>query len=441
MPVAPHFSESDTAANGQTFTAHKYDVQENKSDFDLAISLNYGQSMGPPQLVRFITEHTEIVHNPPYSDWDICLTAGSTSALEIALRMFCSRGDYLMTEEYSFSSAIETCRPMGLHLLGIRMDEHGMLPSDLDHVLSTWNPSERNGASKPFIIYTVPTGQNPTSSTQTLSRRREIYSIAEKHDLYILEDEPYYFLQMEDYAPGTIHTIPKPFRPTSTATFLSNLIPSFLSIDTSGRVLRLDSFSKIIAPGSRTGWVTGSSQIIERFIRHNEVSLQNPSGFAEVILYKLLEENWSHKGFLEWLMFIRAEYTRRRDVICAACERFLPQEVASWVAPKAGMFHWIEIDIAKHPRYHAGLAQEEVVQIEEKVFLRGVEKGVLMARGSWFRAEKGTDEKLFLRMTFAAASEERIEEAVRRAGEALRDEFGLPVGENGVNGHGNGHQK
>jgi len=429
--VSPNFSESRTTDSGKTFSSTKNDVPQGNSLFDLSIALNYGQSMGPPQLVRFITEHTEIVHQPPYSDWDVCLTSGATSALEVSLRLFCNRGDYVMTEEYSFSSAMETIRPMGLHLLGIKMDEHGMLASDLDHVLSNWDEAAR-GAKKPFLVYTVPTGQNPTSSTQPLSRRREIYAVAEKHDLFILEDEPYYFLQMDDFVSGQTHTTPDPFTPQSIPDFLAQLVPSFLSLDTSGRVLRLDSFSKIIAPGSRTGWVTGSTQVVERFIRNNEVSAQNPSGFAEMVLYKLLEENWSHKGFLEWLMYIRSEYTRRRDIIVNACERYLPREVASWCPPKAGMFHWIEVDMSKHPEFsEQDFTQEKFLEIEEKVFLAAVEKGVLLARGSWFRAEKGSDEKLFVRTTFAAASAEKIEEAVKRMGEALRDEFGLEQ----MNGH------
>ena len=425
VPRAPHFSESATRESGTEWTSGKHDINNGTSQFDLSVALNYGQSMGPPQLMRWITEHTEIVHNPRYSDWDICMTSGSTSALEVALRLFCNRGDYLITEEYSFSSAMETARPMGLQLLGIKMDERGMLATDLDEVLTNWDATARKGP-KPFVMYTVPTGQNPTSSTQDASRRKEIYAIAEKHDLYLLEDEPYYFLQMDDHVSGHTHEIPTPFTPPTTIeTFLENLVPSFLSLDTSGRVLRLDSFSKILAPGSRCGWVTGPAQIIERFIRNNEVSAQTPSGFSEIALYKLLEENWGHKGFLEWLMFIRAEYTRRRDIIVNACEQFLPTEVASWTPPKAGMFHWIEVDLTKHPKYHQAITQDEFLDIEEKVFLAGVEQGVLLARGSWFRAEKGSDQALFLRTTFAAASAEKIEEGIQRMGTALRREFGL----------------
>lgn len=432
LPQVPHFSESATRTTGTQWSSGKHDIAAGTSELDLSVALNYGQSMGPPQLMRWVTEHTEVVHAPKYSDWDICMTSGSTSALDVSLRLLCNRGEYLLTEEYSFSSAMETARPMGLRLIGVPMDERGMLASALDELLTNWDPVARDGP-KPFVMYTVPTGQNPTSSTQDTQRRRDIYAVAEKHDLFLLEDEPYYFLQMEDYVSGTTHQVPSPFTPPATIPeFISSLVPSFLSLDTSGRVLRLDSFSKILAPGSRCGWVTGPAQIIERFIRHNEVSAQTPSGFSEIALYKLLEENWGHKGFLEWLMFIRAEYTRRRDIIVNACERFLPTEVASWTPPKAGMFHWINVDLTKHPKFHQGINQEEFLDIEEKVFLAGVEQGVLLARGSWFRAQKGSDQALFLRTTFAAASAEKIEEGVKRMGIALRHEFGL---EQLANGH------
>lgn len=402
--------------------------------------------MGPAALVRFLTEHTEIVHDPPYADWDVCLTAGSTSALEIAVRMFAEKGHYVITEEYTFSSAIETVAPLGCRMLGIKMDGDGMLPDDLDHVLSTWDETARN-APKPFLVYTVPTGQNPTASTQPLERRKQLYAVAEKHDLFILEDEPYFFLQMDPFVSGVVHEVPQPFAPqVPVAQFLKQLVPSYLSLDTSGRVLRLDSFSKIIAPGSRTGWVTGSKQVIERFIRHSEVSVQNPAGFAMVHLYNLLERNWGHAGFLEWLMFIRAEYTRRRDIIINACETHLPREICSWQPPMAGMFHWVKVDVSKHPLYASrrlpdgSVSYDTLLEIEEAMFLAAAAQSVLIARGSWFRAERGSDTELFFRTTFAAAPADKMTEAIRRVGEAIRKEFGVQSAEGDVrvekqNGH------
>ncbi len=279
VPVAPHFSEQDTLETGIIRTAGKHDIRNGKSLYDLEVCLNYGQATGSAQLIRFVTEHTEIVHKPPYADWWSILTAGNVSALEMCLRMLCSRGDYLLTEEYAFATTLEAATPIGLRIVGIKMDKEGMLADDLDHVLTGWDELER-GRPKPFVLYTVPTGQNPTGATQSYRRRQAIYAIAEKHDLCIVEDEPYYFLQMEDYAPGHIHS-PVETERIPHDEYLSALIPSYLSLDTSGRVIRLDSFSKIIAPGTRVGWITGAEQLIDRFARHAEVSTSTPRDFDQ----------------------------------------------------------------------------------------------------------------------------------------------------------------
>jgi aromatic amino acid aminotransferase I / 2-aminoadipate transaminase len=421
VPSAPRFSEEETIETGVTRTAGKHDIREGKSLYDLEVCLNYGQATGSAQLLRFVTEHTEIVHNPPYADWACCLTAGSTVALEMCFRMFCTRGDYLLTEEYTFATAVETALPLGIKVAGIKMDKEGMLAEGLDEVLSNWNQLERGGP-KPFLVYTVPTGQNPTGATQSYERRKAIYQVAEKHDLCILEDEPYYFLQMEDYVSGQTHSAVD-VKSVPHDQFLNALIPSYVSMDTSGRVLRLDSFSKIIAPGSRVGWVTGAEQLVERFIRHSEVSTQNPSGISQIVLYKLLEETWGHGGFLEWLMYIRSEYTRRRDIIVGACERHLPADIASWDPPMAGMFHWINIKWQKHPKFRGDTSLTKLREIEDLIFQAAIGKGVLCSPGSWFRAQKGTDTEVFCRTTFAAAPADKVDEAISRFGEALKDEF------------------
>lgn len=248
--------------------------------------------------------------------------------------MFSQRGDVVLTEDYTFATAVETAAPMGVRMVGVGLDNEGLLPESLDDILSNWDEAAR-GARKPFLLYTVPTGQNPTGATQSEQRRREVYKVAQKHDLYILEDEPYYFLQMQPYTGPDSPGVPPP---KTHAEFLKSLVPSFLSMDTDGRVMRMDSFSKVVAPGARVGWITASQQIVDRFMKHIDVSTQAPSGISQLVLFKLLDEHWGHAGFLDWLVHIRMEYTQRRDVMLGACEKYLPKEVMSWKPPMAGMF-------------------------------------------------------------------------------------------------------
>ena len=239
-----------------------------------------------------------------------------------------------MMEEYTFSSAQETVLPQGVNVVPIKMDEQGLLPGSLDDVLSSWDEAAR-GARKPFVLYTIPTGQNPTGATQQAERRKAIYKVAQKHDVIIVEDEPYYFLQMQPYTGPDAEPVPPP---KSHGDFIKSLIPSYLSLDVDGRVIRLESFSKVLSPGSRTGWIVAAEQVIERFVRNCETSSQNPSGFSQIAFFKLLDEHWGHAGYLDWLIDIRLSYTNRRDAMVHACEEHLPREIASWNPPAAGMF-------------------------------------------------------------------------------------------------------
>jgi aromatic amino acid aminotransferase I len=204
----------------------------------------------------------------------------------------------------------------------------------MDELLTNWDAKAR-GSRKPHLLYTVPSGQNPTGATQGVERRQAIYRVAQKHDIFILEDEPYYFLQMQPYTGRGQPDVPAP---NNVEEFVSSLIPTYVSMDVDGRVMRMDSLSKVLVPGSRLGWIVASEQIVERYQRHAEVASQGPSGFSQVIVHKLLDETWGHEGYLRWLMNLRLEYTKKRDALLAACEDNLPRDLVSWTPPAAGMF-------------------------------------------------------------------------------------------------------
>ncbi|KAI6785848.1 Aromatic amino acid aminotransferase-like protein [Emericellopsis cladophorae] len=412
VPTVPNFHEADTLTSGQTLSIGKYDVRDEVADYDLSIALNYGQSTGSAQMMRFLTEHTEIICQPPYKDWGVCQTVGSTGALEQALRMFCDkdRNDSVLTEDFSFSTALETIHPLGVHVFGAAIDDQGLLPEAMDEMLTKWDASARDGARKPHVLYTVPSGQNPTGATQSAERRRAVYAVAQKHDLFIIEDEPYYFLQMKTYPPEAQAAV-APSPPESVQDFVESLLPTLVSLDTDGRVLRMDSFSKVLVPGSRLGWIVASAQIVERFQRHAEVANQGPNGFSQVILHKLLDETWGHEGYLKWLMNLRLEYTAKRNTLLAACEEHLPRDLVRWTPPVAGMFH-------------PDAGKRDLKAIEEEIFDSCIQNGVLIARGSWFQAEKEKPlSGLHFRATYASASAESMSEATSRFAAAVRKSF------------------
>jgi DNA-binding transcriptional MocR family regulator len=215
----------------------------------------------------------------------------------------------------------------------------------LEDVLSNWDYGR---GKKPHLMYTVTIGQNPTSGVLSLERRREIYAICQKYDVMIIEDDPYWYLQFPSANPNN-----PPFEPPSEHPavagmkwkksgyqFLDSLVPSYLSIDVDGRVVRLDTFSKTVAPGCRLGWITAQPQIVERLLRITETTTQQPSGFVQSMIAELVVgppgkedsdvpgssppanggmkdgSGWDIAGWVRWLEGLRGNYERRMNAMC-----------------------------------------------------------------------------------------------------------------------------
>ncbi|KPM44442.1 Aromatic amino acid aminotransferase C56E4.03 [Neonectria ditissima] len=420
MSAAWNYSGSKASDKGTTALMS---CKRDEAAYDLAVVMNYGYSAGSPQSLRFVTEHTELIHDPPYDDWECCMTCGTTSAIEIAFRVFCNRGDWVLFESHTYSGTTATAKAQGLNVVGVEMDEFGLVAEDLDAKLRNWDASK---GRKPSLLYTIPTGQNPTGTTQNLARRKAIYRVAEEHDLYILEDDPYYFIQLGDADSESVASEPSHATPDA---FLARLPVSYLSLDVSGRVLRMDTTSKILAPGLRCGWVTGSSQVIAKFISQTEVGVLSPSGPSQAMVYKLLDETWGHGGFISWLSYLSSEYRARRNILVEACNCNLPSEICHWDIPTTGMFLWIEASLPKHPEAKRDGSIEQTRQfaseIEDRVFNSARDNGVLVSKGSWFVAGTGHSPRVFFRMTFAAAPENDLIQAIERFAMAVRKEYQL----------------
>ncbi|TKX19042.1 aminotransferase-like protein 8 [Elsinoe australis] len=382
--------------------------------YDLGVALNYGTALGSPPLLRFLTEHVELIHDPPYQDWETCLTAGTTAALDTMLRVLCSRGDWILAERFTYPGTLAGARSRGINVCPLDMDDEGLLPAHMKHTLQTWDLSE---SPRPSVLYTIPTGQNPTGTTQSNERRQAIYRIAEEYNLMILEDDPYYFIDLDQTDAGpSVNGL----RDTSLQNYLARLPKSYLSMDTTGRVVRFDATSKILAPGLRCGWMTASTQIIEKYVAYTELSTIHPSGPSQLMLYKLLDEIWGHVGFLEWLERLSAGYHHRHQYLSDACRQHLPKDMCSWETPKRGMFIWIRIRSGQ-----VDAKPEEAPVIEDRIFASAMSRGVTVAKGSWFRAGDLPASEVQFRMTFVAATDAQMVEGVKAFGGAVKDEFKL----------------
>jgi aromatic amino acid aminotransferase I len=337
--------------------------------------------------------------------------------LEVAYRIFCNRGDTVLTEKYTYPGAIEGAGLVGVRFEGVDMDAEGLRADSLQQALSEWDLSR---GPKPRVLYTVPTGQNPTGATQSAERRNAIYDIAEEHDLVIIEDDPYYFLRMGVYQPDH-----------ETLAQAATELPSYLSLDRSGRVIRLDSTAKILAPGLRAGWVTANAQIIEKFIAYQELTTVAVSGPSQLMLWTLLEQTWGHQGFASWLDHLSSCYRSRRDILLQACDRHLPHELCGWVPPEYGMFLWICLNWKKHPSFQHEMENVEretlLAEAAERVNSSAISNGVQVTKGALFACDQKPNGELQFRLTFAAAAVEQLEEAVKAFGVAIREEFALDL--------------
>ena len=155
--------------------------------------------------------------------------------------MLLEPGVSVVIEDFVYAGTLAIMDPYEPDYCIVPGDAQGMRSDVLRQTLA-----ER--PTKPKFIYINPTGANPTGTVLPENRRKEIYQLASEHDMLILEDDPYYFLQ-----------------------YLPERPPSFLSMDTEGRVLRFDSFSKVLSSGLRLGYVTGPSPLIERINLHMQV--------------------------------------------------------------------------------------------------------------------------------------------------------------------------
>ena len=200
-------------------------------------------------LRSWLLEHVREQHSPPSEHWDVSITAGSMLGIDAVLRLLLDPGDAVLCEEFTFLASKDNLLAAGATLLPLAMDEDGLLPSAVEEECEARLAA---GLPLPKLLYTIPVGQNPTGSRLRPDRYAAIYSAARRYGLVIVEDDAYYYMQ---------HRAARPDMPLPG---LSGLGPSFLSLDEDGRVVRLDTFSKLLAPGFRLAWVTAPSPFVAK---------------------------------------------------------------------------------------------------------------------------------------------------------------------------------
>ncbi|PSS31065.1 hypothetical protein PHLCEN_2v2397 [Hermanssonia centrifuga] len=414
-----------TAAGPSTPTQLFTSSRDEPCNLSLKTALAYSAGAGLPEAQRAVTELTKFYHSPP--DHISTLTVGNMDGVSKCFRLLGSPGDHFLADEFSFNALTNAPLSHGVNWVPVKIDKGGLIPSDLERIMSNWN--EETQGRRPHVLYSVPSGQNPTGCTLNADRRKKVYELAQRFDLIIIEDDPYYYLQYsEEESSGTP----------------SKLMPSFLSMDIDGRVLRVDSFSKIMMPGMRLGWITSSPLFHEHLVSLTDSSTQHPHGFGQIFITEMLSASgWQISGFDRWTRSLRKEYQRRRDLFLDIFAREVSSAgFASADPPQAGMFVWIDVHVRKHPRYRCdirdsegSIARTNVPELMEELFERCLDSGLVVMPASIFVAPTSPqvskildpedpiqDRVNFLRTTFAG-DESSMQPGLKILGEVLKEFF------------------
>jgi 2-aminoadipate transaminase len=330
---------------------------------DGAETLLYGEVRGYRPLRELIVERMA-ARGAIVDPADVLITNGAQQGIDLAARIFIDPGDIVLTEEPTFMDALRVFRSHEAEPVGVPVDDEGLQVEALAALLDRL-------PKRPKFLYTMPTYQNPMGVSMSTARRRALVDLARERGIVIVEDDPYGDLSYDGDPPPT----------------LKSLDPE---------VIFLGTFSKVLAPGLRVGWVASSPRLREAFFNVKEgTDIHNERIMTRTVYH-------SARGFLdEHIAATREIYRARRDAMLAGLDREMPAGVR-WTTPRGGFFLWVTLP----------------EQCETDAMLPdATDRGVIYLPSSWFYPDRSWTRSL--RLNFSAQPEERIAEAMRRLAETI----------------------
>jgi 2-aminoadipate transaminase len=334
-----------------------------------AVALQYGHAPGNPLLLAELGGKLAAEEDRPVAPGTLLITNGSSQAIALVAQALANPGDVALVEAPTFLGTIRHLQFHGIRIEPVPLDDGGL---DVDVLAARVRRLEAAGTPARFI-YTIPTFNNPAGVTMPLDRRRGLLAVAARHGIPVVEDDAYRDLRFEGDPVPTLH-----------------------ALDREGLVVRLGTFSKIVAPGVRLGFVLAEPPVIERVLAFKGEGSTN--GLASLVVGTFMRRG----GLAAHIETLRATYRARRDAMDAALAREMPAGV-TWTRTQGGFFLWLSLPPAADVARIAARAAEERV-----VALPGTE---------CFPDGRGTHN---LRLAFSLQPPERIGEGIRRLGRAIR---------------------
>ena len=342
-----------------------------------ASALDYAASEGDPALRNALLAFLDGTQEATTPE-RLLITSGGMQGLDLACKLFVDPGDLVAVESPTYTNGTATVLSYGGTVLEVPVDADGMVVEALPEL------AERAGRT-PKAIYVIPNFQNPSGTTLSLERRRLLLELAERWDAAIIDDDPYGLLR-----------------------FAGEPVPSLRALAGEGpRVVSVRTFSKIIAPGLRVGWVDADPRTVTKMI----AAKQAMDTCVNLPAQRLVGAFLAGGHLAPHLERLRPEYRRRKDAMCAALSAHLG-DAATWTDPDGGFFCWVTLDAPP------GFVRGDPHVDTGKLFEVALAEGVAFIPGPPFSASGRFGNAL--RLCFASSTPERIDEGVRRLASALR---------------------
>jgi 2-aminoadipate transaminase len=307
---------------------------------------------------------------------DMIVTTGGQQVIDLVTKTLIDPGDVVIAEGPTYPGAVPVFSAYQADVVQVDMDADGMR---VDLLEETLDRLEREGR-RPKFIYTVPSFQNPAGVTMSQPRRRRLVEVAHERELLVLEDNPYGLLRYEGDPP-----------------------PPLLSLDGGVYVMYLGTFSKILSPGIRLGWVVAPPPVLEKINLGKQAADLCTSTLSQLMVQAYFEESrW--RDYVESLTEV---YRARRDTMLDALADHFPRQ-AEWTRPAGGLFIWVTLpDFIDTTDLLARALRDNVAFVPgEAAFLDG--------RG-----------RNAMRLNFSGSDEDAIREGIRRIGEVVTEQVEL----------------
>ena len=331
-------------------------------------AMQYGAAKGVTALRELILEHVKEKEGVTGQLDNVMVTTGSEQVLDLVGKAFVDPGDTVLVEQPTYLCALDVFKSYGAKFVGVDMDEQGMKMDSLEEALQA-HPETK-------LVYTVPNFQNPTGRTMAVERRQKLAELAEKYDVYVLEDNPY----------GEIR-------------FAGHHVPAVKSFDKSGHVFYMSTFSKTLAPGFRLGWVVADQDVVNKLTVLKQSADLHTDNLAQYAVVEFLKHNDLDAHVKE----ISALYGKRKQLMADGIKQYFPAGV-KYTDPEGGMFLWVEVP-----------GVDDTVEL----FKECLNHNVAFVPGDPFFA--GQPQPGAFRLNYSNAQEDQIKVGMKQLGEALQE--------------------